>query len=88
MTSNLINGLYLTKNTARYLIPGKLSSYANYFKTKNYISRSAVDLNYLHSCYCTLLSTIWETFSEFLMFCNLFQEHLGEYEKRGKYVIR
>ena len=30
------------------------------------------------SCYCTVLSAIWEIFSEFLIFCNLFHEPLGD----------
>ena len=37
----------------------------------------------------TVMSAIWETFSEFLIFCNLFHEPLEEwikanYHKRGK----
>ena len=30
------------------------------------------------SCYRTVPSEIWEIFSELLIFCNLFQEPLGE----------
>ena len=30
------------------------------------------------SCYRTVTSAIWEIFSEFLIFCNLFYEPLGE----------
>ena len=32
----------------------------------------------IRSCYCTVPSAIWETFSEFIIFCNLFHEPLGE----------
>ena len=32
----------------------------------------------ISSCYLTVLSAIWEIFSEFLIFCNLFHEPLGE----------
>ena len=86
MTSNLINGLYVTKYTAEYLIPEKSSWYTNYARTISSVSRSSVDLNYLRSCYRTVLGAIWEIFSEFFMFCNLFHKPLGEYEKRGKYL--
>ena len=34
--------------------------------------------NLISSCYRTLPSAIWEIFSEFLIFCNLFHEPLGE----------
>ena len=34
--------------------------------------------NLLRSCYRTVPSAIWETFSEFRIFCNLFHEPLGE----------
>ena len=86
MTSNLINGLYVTKYTTGYLIPENSSRYTNYAKTISSVSRSSVDLNYLRSCYRTVLGAIWEIFSEFFMFCNLFHKSLGEYEKRGKYL--
>ena len=33
---------------------------------------------YIYSCYRTVPSAIWEIFSEFLVFCNLFHERLGE----------
>ena len=32
----------------------------------------------INSCYRTVPSAIWEIFSEFLIFCNLFHEPLGE----------
>ena len=32
----------------------------------------------ISSCYRTVPSAIWEIFSEFLVFCNLFHEPLGE----------
>ena len=32
----------------------------------------------ISSCYRTVPSALWEIFSEFLIFCNLFQEPLGE----------
>ena len=32
----------------------------------------------IRSCYRMVPSAIWETFSEFLIFCNLFHEPLGE----------
>ena len=32
----------------------------------------------LSSCYRTVSSAIWEIFSEFFIFCNLFHESLGE----------
>ena len=35
------------------------------------------------SCYCTVPSAIWEIFSKFFIFCNLFIR--AKYEKRGKY---
>ena len=34
---------------------------------------------FIGSCHRTVPSTIWEIFSEFLIFCNLFQEPLGEW---------
>ena len=39
----------------------------------------------LGSCYRMVSSAIWEIFSEFLIFCNLF-EVIVKYEKRGKYL--
>ena len=36
------------------------------------------ELKELRSCYRTVPSAIWEIFSEFLIFCNLFHEPLGE----------
>ena len=33
----------------------------------------------LCSCYRTMPSAVWEIFSEFLIFCNLFHEPLGEW---------
>ena len=43
------------------------------------------------SCYCTAPSEIWEIFSEFLMFCSLFQgvvtqKIIVKHVKRGKYL--
>ena len=32
----------------------------------------------IRSCYRTVPSAIWEIFSEFLIFCSLFHEPLGE----------
>ena len=32
----------------------------------------------ISSCYRTVPSAIWEIFSKFLVFCNLFHEPLGE----------
>ena len=46
-----------------------------------YISKVLVNIfggNILSSCYRTVPSAIWEIFSEFLIFCNLFHEPLGE----------
>ena len=45
----------------------------------------------IRNCYPTVASSIWEIFSEFLIFCNLLHEPLGEYitakyENRGKYL--
>ena len=39
----------------------------------------------IRSCYRTLPSVIWEIFSEFLIFCNLFKI-TAKYEKLGKYL--
>ena len=36
------------------------------------------DKNYICSCYRTVPSAIWEIFPEFLIFCNLFYEPLGQ----------
>ena len=37
--------------------------------------------NALSSCYRTVPSAMWEIFSKFLIFCNLFHEPLGEWVK-------
>ena len=36
------------------------------------------DKNYICSCYRTVPSAIWEIFPDFLIFCNLFYEPLGD----------
>ena len=38
----------------------------------------------ISSIYRTVPSGIWETFSEFLIFCNYL---IGKHEKRGKYLL-
>ena len=40
----------------------------------------------ISSCYRKVLSAIWEMFSKFLIFCNLFFRQVKKYEKQGKYL--
>ena len=41
------------------------------------------------NCYRAMPIAIWQIFSKFLIFCNLFQasEIIAKYEKRGKYLL-
>ena len=51
-----------------------------------YLNCCLLYLNYCFcSCYHTMPSAICKLFSEFLIFCNLF-EIIAKYEKRGKYL--
>ena len=45
----------------------------------------AANQKMIRSCYRTLPGAIWEIFSEFLIFCNLFKI-TAKYEKLGKYL--
>ena len=55
-----------------------------FIHTKYYISPKKVSYKkilkckLISSCYRTVPSAIWEIFSEFHIFCNLFHEPLGE----------
>ena len=42
----------------------------------------------ISSCSHTMPSAIWEIFSEFLTFCNIFKEPLGEWKNRKTYEAR
>ena len=42
----------------------------------------------ISTCYRTLLSAIWEIFSEFLIFYNLFHESLGEWNNSKIWEMR
>ena len=66
---------YLTDKSHLYLIKNKIVIFPLFQPIKLQIFCILT----ISSCYRTVPSAIWEIFSEFLIFCNLFHEPLGEW---------
>ena len=64
----------------RYLFDISRNSLRTMFiKTRVHCSLCTVHSKFFRSCYHTVPSAIWEIFSEFVIFCNLFHKTLGEW---------
>ena len=70
----LLNYVFLKLNLKNYMLRQK--------KDKMELPQSVLAFKLLDgslsSCYRTVSSAVWEIFSEFFIFCNLFHEYLGE----------
>ena len=72
----LIN--YHSVLTLKSMLSSELLSFGFSLKETLTLLRHVANQKIIRSRYRTVPSAIWEIFSEFLIFCNLFHEPLGE----------